>query len=257
MEEAGRERLQNEELKRELATQKKELEMIIRRLEGTVDKRNAEIQDLKTEYKEEFNRRRESGIPIEALEMAQREAVVEADQERMEMEESERELAMQERELEMMIRRLEDTIDKRNAEIQDLETEYKEEFNRRRESGIRIQGLEKAQREAVEDADKGRMQIEELKRELAAVQRHPDKTTRLLKTWTEVLTAAQASLTTADECSRASSGADVAQLVAQLNDDIDSCSAIMAEAVTEPDAVEGIPDEGIMEKLIKELSGFE
>ncbi|RXW25669.1 hypothetical protein EST38_g137 [Candolleomyces aberdarensis] len=164
----------------------------------------------------------------------------------------ERTWSAQKTELGKMIRRREVTIDKRNGEIQDLKAEYKEESKRRVESGIRIHALEKARREAMEEADRERMQMKELKREFSAMQRHADTTTKLLKTRTEELTAAQAFLTTADECS----GADFARMVTQLNDDIDHCGVLMAEAVIEPNAVEDIPDESVMETVIKDLGGF-
>ncbi|KAJ2923593.1 hypothetical protein H1R20_g13503, partial [Candolleomyces eurysporus] len=158
---------------------------------------------------------------------------------------------VQETDLKKIIRRQGVTIDKRNAEIQDLKAEYKEESSRRMELGIRVQALEKAQREATEGADRERMQLKELKREFADMQQHAHTATRLLKTRTEeLLTAAQAFLTTADECS----GADFSKMVAQLNDDIHHCGFLMAEAVTEPDALEDIPEEGIMKTVIKDLS---
>ncbi|KAJ2922260.1 hypothetical protein H1R20_g14833, partial [Candolleomyces eurysporus] len=232
--------------------QKRDLEMMVRRRDVTIGQRNAEIQDLEMEYKKEVNCRREWVIRNQALEKAQREAMEEAGRERMQNEELTRELAVQKKELGMIIRRLEATVDKRNTEIQDLKTDYKEESNRRRELGIRIQALEKAQREATEEADKERMQMKELKRELAATQRHTDNTMKLLKTRTEELTAAQAFLTTADECS----GADLARMVAQLNDDISHCCVLMAEAVIEPDALGDTPDEGVIQEVVKDLSGF-
>ncbi|RXW16089.1 hypothetical protein EST38_g9765 [Candolleomyces aberdarensis] len=159
--------------------------------------------------------------------------------------------SVQETDLENIIRRQGVTIDKRNAEIQDLKAEYKEESNRRMELGIRVQALEKAQREATEGADKERTQLEKLKREFATMQQHAHTTTKLLKTRTEeLLTAAQAFLTAADDYS----GVDFSQMVVQLNDDIYHAGVLMAEAVIEPDAVEDIPEEGIMETVVKDLS---
>ncbi|RXW25688.1 hypothetical protein EST38_g141 [Candolleomyces aberdarensis] len=125
-------------------------------------------------------------------------------------------------------------IEKRDAEIQNLKKEQKEESNRRKESGIRTQTLEKALREATGEADRAKMQLNELKREFAAMQRHADATTKLLNTRTEELNAAQAFLTTADECS----GADFSRMVEQLNDDIYQCAVLVADAVIEPDAVQ-------------------
>ncbi|KAJ2922256.1 hypothetical protein H1R20_g14837, partial [Candolleomyces eurysporus] len=144
------------------------------------------------------------------------------------------------------------TIEQRNAEIQDLKKEHKEESNRRKELGIRTQALEKALREATGEADRAKMQLNELKRELAATQRHADATTKLLNTRTEELNAAQAFLTTADECS----GADFSRMVEQLNDDIYQCGVLIADAVIEQDAVEDTLEEGALETVFKELSQF-
>lgn len=112
--------------------------------------------------------------------------------------------------------------------------------------------LEKALRDAQGEAERERMQLNELKRQFSAMQRQADATTKLLNTRTEELNAAQAFLTTADECS----GADFSQMVEQLNNDIDHCGVLMAEAVIEPDALEDLLGDGVMETASNQLKRF-
>jgi hypothetical protein len=155
-------------------------------------------------------------------------------------------------EFERMVRLGQVEIERRNTEIRNLRTEHEKESRRRSDSENRTQALEKAWREAQEDAERERGQLKDLKREFAAMERRVDATTKLLNTRTEELDAAQAFLTTADECS----GADFSRMVEQLNNDISHCGVLMADAVIEPNAVGDRLGEGALEMAFDKLNQF-
>lgn len=140
----------------------------------------------------------------------------------------------QKADLERLVMRQEVTINKQNAEIQDLKNEYKEASNCRWESERHIQAVKEDLREAREDVGRERMQLGELKRLFSETERRLETTEKLLKTRTDELTAAQAFITTADQCS----GTDVSHMVTQLNDDVYQCAALMADEVIKRDGIE-------------------
>ncbi|KAJ2917706.1 hypothetical protein MD484_g2728, partial [Candolleomyces efflorescens] len=157
-------------------------------------------------------------------------------------------------ELERYIRleKVEVEAERRTTEIRNLRAQHEKELRRRTDAENRAQHLERAWREAQEEAQIERRQSTSLKREYAEMERRLDATTKLLKTRTEELDAAQAFLTTADE----SSGADFSRMVEQLNNDISHCSILMADAVIEPGAVEDRLEEEALETAFSKLSQF-
>ncbi|KAJ2922266.1 hypothetical protein H1R20_g14828, partial [Candolleomyces eurysporus] len=140
----------------------------------------------------------------------------------------------QKADLERLVLRQGVTINKQNAEIQDLKNEYKEASNRRWESERQIQAVKEDLREAREDVGRERVQLGELKRLFSETERRLETTEKLLKTRTDELTAAQAFITTADQCS----GTDVSRMVTQLNDDVYQCAALMADEVIKGNGIE-------------------
>ncbi|RXW25665.1 hypothetical protein EST38_g133 [Candolleomyces aberdarensis] len=102
-------------------------------------------------------------------------------------------------------------------------------------------------REAREDVGRERVQLGELKRLFSETERRLETTEKLLKSRTDELTAAQAFMTTADECS----GTDVSHMVTQLNDDVYQCAAFMAEEAIKRDGMEQPLGEAALAHLAK------
>ncbi|KAJ2922258.1 hypothetical protein H1R20_g14835, partial [Candolleomyces eurysporus] len=147
--------------------------------------------------------------------------------------------------LERLVMKQRVRVSKLNAEMQDLKSEYKVASNRQWESERHIRSVEEGLREAREDLGRERMQLSELKRLFAETERRLETTEKLLKTRTDELTAAQAFMTTADQCS----GTDVSHMVTQLNDVIYQCGALIADEVIKRDGIEEHLGEAALARL--------
>ncbi|RXW25661.1 hypothetical protein EST38_g139 [Candolleomyces aberdarensis] len=157
--------------------------------------------------------------------------------------------------LERLVMRQGVTVNKRNAEIQDLKNECKVASNRQWESERHIRAVEESLREAREDLERERMQLGELKRLFSETERRLEMTEKLLKTRTDELTAAQAFMTTADQCS----GTDVSDMVTQLNDAIYQCAALIADEAVKRDGIQEQLEEAALARLAtasQELTTF-